>query len=597
MTKNLKALATLALTVTVTVGYAQTTAGSPGTPKRVVHHRKPVEKGPSVQSQIEELRQQEQMDRGQIDTLKQQLSDRDAQLQQAQQAAQQAQQAAQAAQQAAQAQQQTLSANSEAVSSLKTSVDDLKSNTTSIVGTIQQQQTEVKKALENNDGIHYHGIIISPHGSFVAAETVWRQGATGGGLNTPFTGVPLDNSPAGQISEFYGSGRQSRIAIKASGKAGDLALTGYYEMDWLSSGTTSNNNQSNSYTMRQRQIWGQAALDSGWKFTGGQMWSLTTETTSLLDNGSEILPSSIDPQYMAGFVWNRQYGFRVSKDFGKKFAIGASAENDQMLLGGSSLPTNELVGSTGTGGGLYDNQATYSFNLAPEMVAKMAFQPGWGHWELFGVGRFFQDRVYPTGGTPYNDSTVGGGIGAGFRAPLGTKNLTIGLKGLYGDGTGRMGSSTIEDATLQPDGQLALLHTFSGISTVEANLGKRLMVYLNYGGDYVGRRYFGTKGEGYGSPYVTMTGCNTESVPSGPNATAAPVAPSNCSGNNKDVQEFSAGDWYNFYNGPKGRLRFGLQYARFERDLWSGVGGTTNPGGGAKGVDNMFWTSFRYYVP
>ncbi|HEX4066096.1 MAG TPA: hypothetical protein VHZ09_08715 [Acidobacteriaceae bacterium] len=597
MTKNLKALATLALTMTVAVGYAQTTAGSPGTSKKVVHHRKPVEKGPSVQSQIEELRQQEQMDRGQIDTLKQQLSDRDAQLQQAQQAAQQAQQAAQAAQQAAESQQQTLSANSEAVSSLKSSVDDLKANSTSIVSTIQQQQTEVKKALENNDGVRYHGITISPHGSFVAAETVWRQGATGGGLNTPFTGVPLNNSPAGNISEFYGSGRQSRIAIKASGKDGDLRMTGYYEMDWLSSGTTSNNNQSNSYTMRQRQIWGQAALDSGWKFTGGQMWSLTTETSHLLDNGTEILPSSIDPQYMAGFVWNRQYGFRASKDFGTKFAIGASAENDQMLVGGSSLPTNELIGSNGTGGGLYDNQSTYSFNLAPEMVAKMAFEPGWGHWELFGVGRFFHDRVYPTGGTPYNDSTVGGGIGAGFRAPLGTKNLTIGLKGLYGDGTGRMGSSTIEDATLQPDGQLALLHTLSSIGTVEANVSKRLMIYLNYGGDYVSRDYFGTKGEGYGSPYVTMTGCNTESVPSGPNASSAPTAPANCSGNTKDVQEFSAGDWYNFYNGPKGRLRFGLQYARFERDLWSGVGGTTNPGGGAKGVDNMFWTSFRYYVP
>jgi hypothetical protein len=374
-------------------------------------------------------------------------------------------------------------------------------------------------------------------------------------------------------------------------------MTGYYEMDWLSSGTTSNNNQSNSYTMRQRQIWGQAALDSGWKFTGGQMWSLTTETTDLLDNGTEILPSSIDPQYMAGFVWNRQYGFRASKDFGKKFAFGASAENDQMLIGGSSLPTNELAGSSGTGGGLYDNQATYSFNLAPEMVAKMAFQPGWGHWEVFGVGRFFHDRIYPTGASPYNDSTIGGGIGGGFRAPLGTKNLTIGLKGLYGDGTGRMGSSTIADVTLQPDGQIAPLHTFSGISTVEANLGKRLMVYLNYGGDYVGRRYYGTKGEGYGSPYVTMTGCNTEPIPSGPNASSAPIAPSNCGGNNKDVQEFSAGDWYNLYNGPKGRLRFGLQYSRFERDLWPGAGGTTNPGGGAKGIDNMFWTSFRYYVP
>jgi hypothetical protein len=577
-------------------GFAQTTASSPSTPKKV--HRKPAPpKGPSVQAQIEELRQQQQADHGQIDTLKQQLADRDSQLQQAQQAAAAAQAAAQQAQQAANAEQQTLSANSEAVSSLQTSVTDLKANSVSIASTIQQQQADVKKAIENPEAVHYKGITISPHGSFVAAETVWRQGATGGGLNTAFTGVPLDNSPASNISEFYGSGRQSRIAIKATGKDGDLRMTGYYEMDWLSSGTTSNNNQSNSYTMRQRQIWGQAALDSGWKFTGGQMWSLTTETTDLLDNGTEILPSSIDPQYMAGFVWNRQYGFRASKDFGKKFAFGASAENDQMLIGGSSLPTNELAGSSGTGGGLYDNQATYSFNLAPEMVAKMAFQPGWGHWEVFGVGRFFHDRIYPTGASPYNDSTIGGGIGGGFRAPLGTKNLTIGLKGLYGDGTGRMGSSTIADVTLQPDGQIAPLHTFSGISTVEANLGKRLMVYLNYGGDYVGRRYYGTKGEGYGSPYVTMTGCNTEPIPSGPNASSAPIAPSNCGGNNKDVQEFSAGDWYNLYNGPKGRLRFGLQYSRFERDLWPGAGGTTNPGGGAKGIDNMFWTSFRYYVP
>ncbi|HZZ39370.1 MAG TPA: hypothetical protein VFE06_09580 [Acidobacteriaceae bacterium] len=596
MTNNLKALATLALAMAVPVGYAQSTAGSP-TPKHTVHHRKPVPHKPSVESQIDELRQEMESQRGQIDTLKQQLSDRDVQLQQAQQSAQQAQQAAQSAQQAASAEQQTLSANTEAVSSLQSSVSDLKSSSSSLVTTVQNQQTEVRKALENNDGVHYHGITISPHGSFVAAESVWREGATGDGLNTHFTAVPLANSDAANISEFNASGRQSRIAIKATGKDGDLRLTGYYEMDWLSAGVTSNNNQSNSYTLRQRQIWGQAALDSGWKFTGGQMWSLVTETSKLLDNGSEILPASIDPQYMAGFVWNRQYGFRVSKDVGKKFAIGASEENDQMLVAGNSLPANELIGSNGDTGGLFDNQSTYSYNLAPELVAKMAFEPGWGHWEAFGVGRFFHERIYPTAGTPYNDSTIGGGVGAGFRAPLGTKNLTIGLKGLYGDGTGRMGSSTIADVTLRPDGTIAPLHTFSGISTVEANLNKRLMIYLNYGGDYVARRYFGTTGEGYGSPFTTMTGCNTETAPSGPNASSAPTTPSNCKGNNKDVQEYSAGDWYNLYDGPKGRLRFGLQYARFERDLWSGLGGTANPGGGEKGIDNMFWTSFRYYIP
>ncbi len=57
------------------------------------------------------------------------------------------------------------------------------------------------------------------------------------------------------------------------------------------------------------------------------------------------------------------------------------------------------------------------------------------------------------------------------------------------------------------------------------------------------------------------------------------------------------GYWYNFYNGPKGRLRQGIQYSHFERDLWSGAGGITNPSNGAKGTDDAFWTSFRYYLP
>ncbi len=90
----------------------------------------------------------------------------------------------------------------------------------------------------------------------MAAETVNRTAATGGDINTAFTGVPLQNSQAYNLSEFFGSGRQSRAALKATGKLASVTMTGYYEADWLSSGTTSNNNQSNSYTMRQRQVVG-----------------------------------------------------------------------------------------------------------------------------------------------------------------------------------------------------------------------------------------------------------------------------------------------------------------------------------------------------
>ena len=201
--------------------------------------------------------------------------------------------------------------------------------------------------------LHFKGSTISFSGSFLAAETVWRQGATGGGLNTQFTGVPLQYSDYAQLTEFQGSGRQSRLAIKAVGKLPNWTMTGYYEADWLSAGVTSNNNQSNSYTMRQRQLWADARMNSGWDFSGGQGWSLVTETTKGLTRGTEILPATIDPQYEAGFVWTRQYSFRMTKDVANKFFCGVSAENAETLNpAGANLPTNLLIGSAGNGGGL-----------------------------------------------------------------------------------------------------------------------------------------------------------------------------------------------------------------------------------------------------
>ena len=490
MTNKLKALAILALTVAVTAGSAQTTASSPDTPKKVVHHKKPVPKGPSVQAQIEELRQQQQADHGQIDSLKQQLSDRDTQLQAAQQAAQQAQAAAQAAQQAANAEQQTLSANTDAVSSLQSSVTDLKANTTSIVSTIQQQQADTKKLIENPDAIHFKGINLSPTGSFVEFASVDRTHGTASDIPTPFSSIPFPGADAYNLSEFEMTGRQSRVALTASGKVSNATITGYWEADWLGTGVTSNNNQSNSYVLRQRVLWAQAAMNSGWLITGGQQWSLVTEYTKGLFSKSEAVPFTIDPNYQVGFVWTRQPGFHVVKNFGTAVALGISAEGDQILTpscqnsgtGSTACPSNYLVGAAGTGSGLYNGAGApggstspltgYSYNLGPMFVAKLAFDPKFAHIELFGVSRFFRDRIYPNetcttsaSGTTtctnatgaYNNNTVGGGGGGSARFHLG--GIDLGLKGLYGDGTGRLGTSTLSDVTVRPDGSLRCMHS------------------------------------------------------------------------------------------------------------------------------------------
>jgi Skp family chaperone for outer membrane proteins len=624
MKLRFNAVAAAVLAASLAGSYAY--AGDPPSPAKKKRVAKAPPK-PTVEEQIQSLRQEFQ---GQIDGLKSDLAAKDAQLRQAQQSATDAQAAAAKAEADATAQQQATTDNTAAVSTLQGTVSDLKQNAVSLATTVSDDNAAIKKQIATPDAIHFKGATLSFTGSFLAAETTWRSAAIGADVNTPFTAVPLQAADAAQQSEFYGSGRQSRLAFKATGKVKNATLTGYYEMDWLGSGTTSNNNQSNSYLARQRQLWADAKFTNGWDVSGGQGWSLATETTQGLTRGSEILPGTIDAQYTAGFVWARQYSFRVSKDFSKKFFVGISAENAETLNpAGASLPLNIDIGGPGANGGLYNVTANYSFNETPDFIAKVAFQPGWGHWEVFGIERNFRDRIYPnevcsnatvgttttgvnsgitvtscTGNTTgaYNDSIPGAGIGGGFRAPVVGKIVNVGLKGLWGKGMGRYGSSTIADITLRPDGEIDPLKAFSALGTLEINPSPRFQLYFNYGGDYVYRDFFGAKG--YGSPSTSMTGCNTEPAPGGTNNTYGgngtgfdPGTPGSCGNQNKDVQELSVGDWYYIYRGPMGGLRFGLQYSRIERDLWSGVGGPLNPSGKAEGLDNMFFTSFRYYLP
>ena len=626
------------LAASLVVSYAQSSDSPAPAKKHAPAKKATTPPPPSVEEQIQALRSELQT---QIDSLKSDLATKDAQLRQAQQDAADARAAANKAEADAQAQQQAVTENAGAVSTLQTTVTDLKTNQASLATTVSDETTNIKKAINNPDAIRFKGTTLSFSGSFLAAETVNRTSATGGDINTAFTGVPLANSDAYNVSEFYGSGRQSRLAIKAVGKMANVTLTGYYEADWLSSGTTSNNNQSNSYTMRQRQLWADAKTASGWDFSGGQGWSLAAETTQGLTRGTEILPATIDAQYVAGFVWARQESFRMSKDIDKKLFIGASIENSQTLNpGGQNLPVNVLLGSAGTSGGLYNSAgsasgstvANYSFNYTPDFILKIAAEPGWGHWELFGIGRSFRDRIYPASVTsgstttnfllsqavcgsttaPCNNVVWGGGIGGSVRGSLASKKVTVGLKGLWGDGVGRYGSSTITDVTFRPSGVISPIHAFSALSTVEVNPTPRFMMYLNYGGDYIARDWQSdtTTGDalagkivGYGAYNADMSGCGIEPnvSTSGGEPTSDPITPGNstnaCKGNNKDVQEFTVGYWFNIISGPQGRLRQGITYSQIRRDLWSGNGGTLNPGNGANGEDNMIFTSLRYYLP
>ncbi len=87
------------------------------------------------------------------------------------------------------------------------------------------------------------------------------------------------------------------------------------------------------------------------------MWSLATEDKKGISkfSGDILTPQTIDPNYVTGFVWTRQYGFRVSKT-SKYASFGISAENPQLLYT-ASLAGNEpyaVLGSAGTNGGNYN---------------------------------------------------------------------------------------------------------------------------------------------------------------------------------------------------------------------------------------------------
>src|SRR5208283_1190019 len=355
-------------------------------------------KPPSVSAQLSELKEAIEAQQKQIQDLGQQLQTRDQRIQQLEQRLDQSQAAAAQAQAKADAAASQAAQDDQSVTVLKSDVSDLKLNGTNMAQTLQDTQKSLRDQFESPLAIHFKGVTITP-GGFLAAESVYRNRGLGSDINTPFNNVNMPNAGANHVSEFYGSGRQSRVSMLVEGKLKDAKMSGYYEADFLSSGITSNSNQSNSYTMRQRQVWGQLASNE-WTLTGGQMWSLVTETKKGMDNRSEALPMTIDANYNVGFSWARQYGIRLAKNFGDEAWWAFSVEISEATLGGHLAPgqNNFVLGSQGASSGLYNFSYNYSFNPAPDFITKFVFQPkGFGHYEVFGLLSDFHDRIYPCG--------------------------------------------------------------------------------------------------------------------------------------------------------------------------------------------------------
>jgi hypothetical protein len=458
-------------------------------------------------------------------------------------------------------------------------------------------------------------------GGFIEAAGIWRQRNEVADVGSDFNNMPYPISPLYAQNELRFSARQSRLFFMAEGDISTAqTIRAYYEMDFLGAAASPNSIESNSYTPRTRNVY--LSYDDtgwGWHVLAGQNWSLLTQNRNGINPRQENIPLTIDAQYVVGFNWSRNPQFRVVKDFGPTLSIAASAESPdtRFQTPGSTAPPGITINSTNLGNtaGLLNPLASYSIDQVPDFIEKIAWDPGWGHYEAFGLQRFFTDNTFCTstafGTCPFvgaiskNNNTFGWGVGGSVLLPAIPTFLDLQGSILYGQGIGRYGSGQLPDVTFAADGSLTPITAIQSLVGAVAHATPALDFYVYAGLERDDAKYGSTGGTnfGLGNPLYSDAACLTPSFATpAPSAAGVPASPvtgllsnTTCSADVKQLEEITGGLWYNFYKGNMGRLTGGLQYEYIHRDTFAG----TIPGGFLAPATNesIVMTSLRYYFP
>ncbi|MBV9784600.1 MAG: hypothetical protein JO264_12350 [Acidisphaera sp.] len=421
-------------------------------------------------------------------------------------------------------------------------------------------------------------------GGFIEAAGIFRTRNEVADIASSFSGIPEGNSVLAHENEFRASARQSRLSLLVQGEPSpEQRLAAYFETDFQGTGPSSNSNESNSYNLRLRQAY--ATYDNtdwGLRVLGGQAWSLLTMNKSGMTPRQENIPLTIDAQYVVGFDWTRQAQIRVAKEFDDhRLWLAASLEEPQAVfyVGPNGAGT---VGGTANinnpGGSGLNSSNNYSDDVAPDIILKAAYDPGFGHYEVYGLARFLHDRVDAVGSGSSNTRLAGGG-GAGAILPVIPQALDIQASFLGGYGIGRYGSGQLPDATLAASGRPVPLPEIEALVGLVGHPVPEVDLYGYVGTEQIlGRSSFAAsgKGYGYGSPLYNNSGCGVE------------LSTAGCTANTSGLIEGTIGGWYRFLHGSYGTMQVGAQYAYVRRDIFSGVGG------GKATDDNIALLSFRY---
>jgi hypothetical protein len=220
---------------------------------------------------------------------------------------------------------------------------------------------------QNNPTLRLGGVTVTL-GGYLDTTALYRSRNLTGGISTSFNSIPFSNNVNAHLDEFRMTAQPSRFSLLVQGNPGpDVNLAGYAEFDLNGAATTSNSNQSNSYTPRLRLAYAQYDdTADGWHVLTGQEWSLATGNLVGITPRKELVPPTIDANYLPGYVYTRQPQIRVVKDFGQTLWLGASLEAPQEtysftgvsgFASGSKLPGGQTI-TFNSSGGSYLNSTT-----------------------------------------------------------------------------------------------------------------------------------------------------------------------------------------------------------------------------------------------
>jgi hypothetical protein len=240
-------------------------------------------------------------------------------------------------------------------------------------------------------------------GGYLGVVGIFRDVNGGGGTGTSFASIPYRDTLQGNVSESRLTAQPSRLSIRADanvteGQARFKRLSGYIEMDFNGNVPGTAGVSTTSVGLRLRHGFGEAQYRDSWFLAVGQTFTLMTPQKNQLSSWpSDVeMSQAVDTNYLAGMMWGRIPGVRVTWRPSRRFNWAFAAENPEQELGTDlvKLPaccSSDIGAQYNTG-----SEGLQVPNFMPDLHSRIALNGSdrW-HLDVGGVFRVFRHELQP----------------------------------------------------------------------------------------------------------------------------------------------------------------------------------------------------------